>query len=249
MNQDISHLLSRWDYVPGRVAARRIKGRDGTSHIQMRIDLGLMQMHETGRPDGKRPLGHESYFEFYNAQATKRETENETLHLTTEDCFKLQQELIQFHHRSICLFELTEFDNAIRDANRNLSVIRFVEAHVDSPDLAWSVQQFQPQILMMLARARGTVLLNKNDFETSQNVIAEVVGQLRAFYETHSRPDLIESSGEITSLQSWSEAIHNCRPRSELERLETDLADALRREDYEKAAQVRDALKKLKPQE
>ena len=247
MNLDLSHLLTRWDYTPGQVLTRRIKGRDGTTKIQMRIDLGILQMNAEGRPDGKRPLGYDSYFDYYLAQSEKRRSDGEAFVLTSEDCFKLQQELIQYHHRYICLFELEDFDAAIRDAQRNLSAINFAEANAASPELAWSLQQFQPQVLMLIARARGTQALNAGEFEAAQQVVAEGISLIRSFYEGHSKPELMEHCGEVSSLESWAEAIVSSRPLSDLERLERDLQEALRREDYEKAAQVRDALRKLKP--
>ena len=247
MNLDLSHLLSRWDYTPGQVLTRRIKGRDGTEKIQMRIDLGLLQMNSEGRPDGKRPLGHDSYFDYYSGLCEKRRAAGENFSLAGEDCFKLQQELIQFHHRYICLFELTDYEAAIRDAQRNLAAIHFVEAQAESIELAWSLLQFQPQVLMLLARARGTQALNAGKFEAAQQVVAEGISLIRNFYEGHAKQEMMDHSGEVASLESWAEAIHSSRPLSDLERLEGDLQEALRREDYEKAAQVRDAMKKLKP--
>jgi len=56
MNFDISHLLEHWDYQPGQVVVRKFTGKDGVPKIQLRVDLGLLQMNAEGRPDGKRPL-------------------------------------------------------------------------------------------------------------------------------------------------------------------------------------------------
>ena len=39
---------------------RFVAGDDGREKIQMRIDLGLIQMETTGRPDGERPGGSTS---------------------------------------------------------------------------------------------------------------------------------------------------------------------------------------------
>ena len=57
MNFDISHLLEHWDYQPGQVVVRKFVGKDGQEKIQLRVDLGILQMNAHGRPDGKRPLG------------------------------------------------------------------------------------------------------------------------------------------------------------------------------------------------
>ena len=112
MNFDISHLLEEWDYQPGQVAVRKFKTKDGTEKIQLRVDLGLLQMNAVGRPDGKRPFGRESLFEHFQARLEKRRRANpgtsDEFVLKAEDCAKLQQEAIQYHHRYICLFQLEE---------------------------------------------------------------------------------------------------------------------------------------------
>ena len=60
MDFDISPLLDHWAYKPGQVVVRKFKGKDGKEKIQLRVDLGLLQMNAEGRPDGKRPFGHNS---------------------------------------------------------------------------------------------------------------------------------------------------------------------------------------------
>ena len=57
MIDDITKVLQNWDYRLGRVDARRVKGEDGADKLQLRIDLGLLQMNAQRRPDGKRPFG------------------------------------------------------------------------------------------------------------------------------------------------------------------------------------------------
>ena len=45
MDFDISRLLENWEYEPGQVVVRRFKAKDGTEKIQLRVDLGLLQMN------------------------------------------------------------------------------------------------------------------------------------------------------------------------------------------------------------
>src|SRR5881394_3469682 len=159
MNFDISHLLDQWDYQPGEVAVRKFKGSDGAEKIQLRVDLGLLQMNTSGRPDGKRPFGRESLFDHFLARLEKQRRANagpsEAFVLKAEDCAKLQQEAIQYHHRYICLFQLEDYDAVIRDTNRNAAVFDFVDEYAETDELGWSLQQFRPQLLMMQIRARG----------------------------------------------------------------------------------------------
>lgn len=253
MDFDISHLLEKWEYQPGQVVVRRFKAKDGTEKIQLRVDLGLLQMNAEGRPDGKRPYGHGSLFEYYEARLHKHVEANggsdDGFALKPEDCAKLQLEALQYHHRYICLLQLEDYAGVVRDAERNLAVFEFVGKHAESEELAWSLQQFQPQLLLVLTRARATELLKENDYSAAIAQIEEGIERIRAFYRETSRAEAAEHSGEIASLETWLEEIRAKRPLSPREKLEQALDDAVKREDYEKAAQVRDKLRNLKPEQ
>ena len=47
MNKDISGMLSEWEYDPATVIARVITSETGKKFIQLRLDLGIFQMHWT----------------------------------------------------------------------------------------------------------------------------------------------------------------------------------------------------------
>ena len=250
MNFDISHILEHWDYEPGQVVVRRFKGKDGREKIQLRVDLGLLQMNAAGRPDGKRPFGQQSLLEHYISQLEKFREANDGnddgFTLKGEDCAKLQQEAIQFHHRYICLFQLEDYEGVIRDTERNLEAFDFVQHYSESDDMAWALQQFRPQLLMMRIRARGAVALKDNAFKKVIVLIEEGLDEIRNFYREHGRHELLEQSGEIQSLETWLQEVRAKRPLTEREKLESALDEAVKAENYEKAAKVRDALRNLK---
>ena len=75
MNFDISNLLENWDYQAGPIIVRKFTGQRADK-IQLRVDLGLLQMNADGRPDGKRPLGHASLSEYHQARLKKHMEEN-----------------------------------------------------------------------------------------------------------------------------------------------------------------------------
>jgi hypothetical protein len=250
MSFDISPLLDQWDYQPGQVVVRAFRGNDGLEKIQLRVDLGILQMNALGRPDGKHPYGRESLLEYYQAQLEKfqreRRGDEQAFRLTPEDCARLQQEAIQYHHRYICLFQLEDYDGVLRDTDRNLKVFDFVQQHAGSEDIAWALQQFRPQLLMMRIRARGALALKSNRYDQVLQLVESGLEEIRHFYREHERLDLMEQSGELLSLESWLREIQVKRPLSPRERLENALSEAVKNEDYEKAAEVRDALKNLK---
>lgn len=245
----MSALLRDWDYAHGQVVARRFKGRDGRERIQLRVDLGILQMHAEGRPDGKRPMGHESWLECFKARLEKHQAERggdeSRFELNFENCSRLQQEAIQYHHRYICLFQLEDYDAVVRDADRNEDACEFATAFAASDELGWLLNQFLPQTLMIRTRAVGTKALKARKHEDAIRLIEHGIGTLEDFYREHSREDLLESSGELASLRQWLDEVRSRKPVSELEKLQNQLSEAIRQEDYERAARVRDQLRRI----
>jgi hypothetical protein len=252
MDFDISRLLADWEYQPGKVVVRKFTGKDGREKLQLRVDLGLLQMEAEGRPDGRKPYGHPTLYAHYKARlyqfVAAHEGSDEGFKLNAEDCSKLQLEALQFHHRYICLLQLEEYAAAIRDAEHNVAVFDFVERHAATDELSWFGQQFRPQLIMVLTRARAAQALQGEDYDEAIRLGEQGLEDLRVFYREHGRNDAAEQSGEIHSLLDWLDELRSKRPLSAREKLEQALDDAVRCEDYERAAKVRDELRKL-PQE
>lgn len=68
MERDLSELLDEWPYEPGKINVRLIRGSDGEPIIQVRLDLGFLQMRSEGRPDGAHPNGYASLLEYQEAR-------------------------------------------------------------------------------------------------------------------------------------------------------------------------------------
>ena len=128
---DISHVLDDWVYEPGKAMVRKIIGKHDRELIQMRIDLGVLQMHAVGRPDGQRPHDMESLLDFHieklESHINEFDGDDSKYKLSEEECVALQQEAIQYHHRYICFFQLEAYEDVIQDADRNLDAIELVE--------------------------------------------------------------------------------------------------------------------------
>ena len=103
---------------------------------------------------------------------------------------------------------------------------------------------------MILTRARATPLLRRRRHSRAIAEVESGVRLLQEFYEEMQRPDLRENSIEIDSLEGWLHDIRtqaaSRRKPSRREQLESQLSDAVRREDYEQAARVRDLLRNLR---
>src|ERR1700748_603465 len=73
MSLDLNTILKDWPYESGTVKVRKITGLDGREKLQLRVDLGVLQMEITGRPDGLRPHNCEALLEYHRKRATRAE--------------------------------------------------------------------------------------------------------------------------------------------------------------------------------
>jgi hypothetical protein len=253
MSEDITKVLENWDYRLGRVDARRVKGEDGVEKLQLRIDLGLLQMNAQFRPDGKRPFGHPTLLDHFlirlERHREKNGGEDDDFSINPDECAKLQQEAIQYHHRSICNFELEDYEAVERDTEHILELLDFVQDYAVGEDIGQSFQQFRPQTIMMQIRAVGTELIAENNYDDAIKEITDAIEELNQFYTEMGREEMVDSSMEVHSLREWlkdveAEAIEK-KPMTEGEKLQHKLNKAIEQEDYEAAAKLRDQLAKL----
>ena len=68
----LDDLLSNWSFDPATLNVRLVKGKDGRDVIHMRVDMGILQLETTGRPDGNLFQEHESVLEYLQATAPRR---------------------------------------------------------------------------------------------------------------------------------------------------------------------------------
>lgn len=248
MSKDIMPILEGWEFIPNEITVRKIKGLNGRDKIQLRLDLGVMQMELDGRPDGKRPFGKKSLLEHYESiiqDHIMKFGTDENFRLDTNDCFLLQNESIQYYHRYLSLMRLGDFARVARDTARNIKVFDLVKKFAATDDDRWAFEQYRPYVLMMLTRAKCTLSLEAKDFDQALKYIDEGIEKIRAFYDEYEKADDSEKSFEIEFLASWAEEIQQLKPISYPERLKKELDDAVRRENYELAAQLRDKIRRI----
>lgn len=156
--RDIDTLLKHWDFQPGEANARLIKAKNGRDVLQMRIDMGVLQMETAFRPDGLRPHGAETYFDYLVGEVIR---EGESFRLSKEQCGEADREFVQFYHRRICWLSLREYSRAAKDADHSLSFMDFVRDH--SPDDEWTLshEQYRPFVLFHRVQAAALAALEE----------------------------------------------------------------------------------------
>lgn len=246
MSLDLNTILRDWPHENRAIKVRKILGLDGRQKLQLRIDLGVLQMEMTGRPDGVRPHNCESLLTYHQMLASRAETTGETYELSPEACAELQQEGIQYYHRYLSLFQINDFHGVVRDTQRNLDLFDFVDSHTDRDELSWTLQQFRPYVLMMNTRAKASIFLAQGKFPEAITEIQRGRDAIVKFFERSHFPELVAKSSEIAFLNEWLEEVALKRPLSKLEVMEREMETAVAKELYERAAQLRDAIKQLK---
>jgi len=248
MSKDISKILEGWDFHSNEIIVRKIKGLDGKDKIQMRLDLGLLQFEVDGRPDGKMPFGYESLLDYFESEVMEHIDKDENFKLSAEDCIKLQYEGVQYYHRYICFFQLEDYHLAERDTERNLRLFDFVNNYASDESDKIYFEQYRPYVLMMNTRARSSIALKKGSFEEAYKLIKEGIEKIKHAYHNSNQDQLITESREIAFLTQWKDSIEENRPVSKLENLERQLKLAVNIQEYERAAELRDKIRRLKNQ-
>ena len=174
------------------------------------------------------------------------EAAGEEYDLSAEECSELQQEGIQYYHRYVSLFQLNDYAGVIRDTQRNLDLFSFVDKHSQREDFVWNFQQFRPYVLMMNTRAKASLLLNESKFAEAMREIESGRDAIVEFFQESNFPELASKSSEVAFLEEWLQEVSEKRPRSKLEIMQREMETAIAKELYERAAELRDAIKLLK---
>ncbi|MBD3181811.1 hypothetical protein GF312_05940 [Candidatus Poribacteria bacterium] len=213
MSEDINPILQEWDKDPNSDKIRMITGADGRDKIQIRIKFGLLQMESDGRPDGKRPYGKESLLEHYLSliEIYKKEYGNDDgFTLDNHDCERLRDESIQYYHRYVTLFELSDYRRAERDTARNLRVLALLKKYAELQDDANSLEQYKPYITMMNARSKAILLMKEDKYGDALTSINKAINSIIDFYrESNYDEKKIEESQELKILRESAIDIRN----------------------------------------
>ncbi len=244
-SKDITPVLKSWEYEAGTINVRKVSGIDGSPKLQMRLDLGLLQMEMDGRPDGDKPHGRESLLDFYEEQLrdhTRKTGTEMGFQLTSEQCQALREEAVMYYHRYLSLFVLEEFSGVVRDTDRNLRVLDICGKFATDEQDRLILEQYRPYITMMNARAAASIHVEAKRFGDALKAVDDGMEKIRDFYERFGQEEAFAKSSEARVLKRLSRDIQRKLPVDPVERLRRRLDRAVREERYEDAAKLRDEI-------
>ena len=247
-SQDINHILKDWKFDPFKINVRKIILPD-REVLQMRIDLGVLQLETKDRPDGQRPGEFSTYYHFMQNEALTR---GEDFVFSEEQCLQIDREFVQFYNRRVCWLQLKEFAKAVNDADHTLALMDLCEVH--SPDESWTVshEQYRPFVIYHRTQAAALDKLEIDSFEeksdkpqNAENAIEEInsgLEKLRIIFQKYDASENFEDDELVSRLSEFRESL---RKQYHVGRtLEEQLNDAVSNEQYEKAAEIRDLIQR-----
>jgi len=238
-SHQFDELLKNWPYEIDSLGVRRVNCQDGREVLQMRVDMGVLQLELTGRPDGTRPDGFETFYDYLLGELQRYGDE---LVLSDSQCNEVDREFIQFYQRRICWLRLQDYESAVRDADHTLALMDFCRRH--SPDEEWTISHEQQRPFVLFHRTQANALL-QIDKVSPEIAIAEInlgLEKIQTVFEEFNAAEQFEEDEFVGRLREFREAL-----RSEYEvgrTLDERLEDAVAAEEYELAAQLRDELAK-----
>jgi len=245
MSSDISSILSEWPYDEEN-NVRRITGEDGREKLQVRLPLGIEQYEVDGRPDGLRPEGCESYLEYFEGVA---EREGAGWRLSAPDFAKLYEEGLLYYFRYLLFFRVGDYEKCARDTARNLRLADFVRAHAGDPEMSAAIEQYRPYILRMNAISIAVGEAKAGNLEEALDILSEAMEEIEELEPVDTQIFRLEKARSLIALRDLKNQLKRQEPLSRVERLKEELAEAVSTENYERAALLRDEIRRLSKDE
>ena len=228
------------------MSARRITGQDGSDKIQMRLDLGLLQMEVAGSPDGIRPHGCESLLEYHEQQLDDHIRTGglqEEFHLDSRQCEQLRNEGLMYYHRYLAEFILEDYQAAVRDTTRNLRMMDFCQTYAAEQADREVIAQHRAYVIMMRTRASALLTLGENRLAEAMAEVNKGIDQIE---ETREESHLgTDGAAELAVLRALKTEIEGRLPKDPAVEIQQKLAAAIDEERYEDAVGLRDQLRRM----
>ena len=247
---DLRRILKSWPYDPEH-DARITHDDDGRELLQVRTPLGIEQYEIDGRPDGLRLHGMDSAFDYHlhclnQAKFSGREADFE---LSPEECSELFHEGTLYYFRYVRLFQLKDWARTIRDTARNLRAFDFLHRYARREEDQQFLEKWRPYILRVNASAAVMQEMEKGAYDDALKLAQEAIRKLESLEELEDDTFKFERERSVMALRELESQIRKNRPLSELEQLEHQLRRAIQKQEFERAARLRDRIRDLRQQQ
>ena len=246
---DIGKILQSWPYDPEK-DARLTQGEDGREILQVRTPVGIEQYELDGRPDGLRPHDCESALEYYANQLEEAEAKgrDSTFKLGQRECNELFSEGTLYYFRYVRLFQLKDWVRTVRDTSRNLRAFDMIHRYARREEDRLFLEKWRPYIIRVNVSAAAMLELESHAYEKALRLANQGIDTIEALEDLEDETFQFERARSVAALRELASQIQRNRPLSELEQLEHQLRRAIERQEFERAAQLRDKIRDLRKQ-
>jgi excinuclease UvrABC helicase subunit UvrB len=147
-----------------------------------------------------------------------------------------------YYHRYLSLFILGDFGGVIRDTSRNLRVLDLCGEFATDDHDRFILEQYRPYIIMMNTRATASLQFKDEQYQHALNTVTDGLDRIREFFIRFGQEEAFDKSNEVKILKRFARDIRRKLPIDPVEKLENKLQKAIKREDYEEAARLRDEI-------
>ncbi len=248
MNLDLNELLNGWSCTRDEVSARLIADEAGEDILQLRVDLGVLQMGLDGRPDGQRYHGLPSAYDYVEHECqVGRE-------LGEEVWRELHRELQQYNYRRLALSSLAEealreedfeqgrayLQRTLRDISRCLAILRKLEENEEEWDSPLAI--LVPTLIFNRARLLTRLRAAENRYDEAIEEAESGIRDLsQALAEAGLEPEQRQQNPAVAFLDQMGQRLREQHGITLT--LREQLDQAIEQEDFEAAARLRDALR------
>src|SRR5262245_47115309 len=184
MRRDIDDALQGWPFESesGEVLAREVRARDGRKVLQIRVELGMLQLEVEGRPDGTRPHGFATYLDYLRHRAAGRGLapggKAPPWTMSPEHCAEADREFVQFYHRRVAWLSLQRYARALADADHTLAMMDFVARHGPTAEYIASHERFRGLVVFHRTQAAAALALERRKPDEAIDAVHDGIDRL-----------------------------------------------------------------------
>ena len=150
-----------------------------------------------------------------------------------------------YYNRYLSLFVLEEFPGVVRDTARNLRVLDLCGKFAADEQDRLVLEQYRPYITMMNARANASIQFKDSQYKAALATVERGLADIKEFFVRFGQEEAYGQSNEVRVLKRFAREIRAKLPVSPAVRLQRKLERAVKNEEYEEAARLRDKLTAL----
>ena len=242
-SSDLTPILKDWQWQSGVFGVRTLSGHDGRLLLQVRLELGIIQMEADGRPDGNASGGFGSVLDRFRSHVATPGGAR----LGEQDASDLGGEILLYRQRAMACAVLELWPRVRRDALHNIEILDVLWAH--GPDNAQRGRNelWRANEIKMQARAEVAMAIAAGRKAEAGLAIDRALESLEKSFQRAGAANEFERAIETQYLRGLRESLTLKLPASQRLELERRMLIAIGCENFELAAILRDELRQMGP--